>query len=118
MSLYPYFAEFEKILTEIYRYSLIQEKENIFIKEEEDKLQKDEIQNFEIIDMNKLGEKQEKKEFNIDNNKIIVPMDKIIENLLIELPVPPRGIFKVEYTLINQERELKQNLMNQLLKKL
>ena len=114
MSLYPNFAEFEKILTEIYRYSLIQEKEYIFIKEEEDKLQKDEIQNFEIIDMNKLGEKQEKKEFNIDNNKIIVPMDKIIENLLIELPVPPRGIFKVEYTLINQERELKQNLMNQL----
>ena len=50
----------------------------------------------------------------IDNNKIVVPMDKIIENLLIELPVPPRGIFTVEYTLINQERELKQNLMNEL----
>ena len=64
--------------------------------------------------MNQLEGKQEKKEFNIDNNKIIVPMDKIIENLLIELPVPPRGIFKVKYTLINQERELKQNLMNQL----
>ena len=114
MSLYPYFAEFEKILTEIYKYSLIIEQEKNVIKEDEVKLQKDEVQNFEIIDMNQLEGKQEKKEFNIDNNKIIVPMDKIIENLLIELPVPPRGIFKVKYTLINQERELKQNLMNQL----
>ena len=114
MSLYPYFAEFEKILTEIYKYSLIIEQEKNVIKEDEVKLQKDEVQNFEIIDMNQLEGKQEKKEFNIDINKITVPMDKIIENLLIELPVPPRGIFKVKYTLINQERELKQNLMNQL----
>ena len=114
MSLYPYFAEFEKILTEIYKYSLIIEQEKNVIKEDEVKLQKDEVQNFEIIDMNQLEGKQEKKEFNIDTNKITVPMDKIIENLLIELPVPPRGIFKVKYTLINQERELKQNLMNQL----
>ena len=114
MSLYPYFAEFEKILTEIYKYSLIIEQEKNVIKEDEAKLQKDEVQNFEIIDMNQLEGKQEKKEFNIDINKITVPMDKIIENLLIELPVPPRGIFKVKYTLINQERELKQNLMNQL----
>ena len=114
MSLYPYFAEFEKILTEIYKYSLIIEQEKNVIKEDEVKLQKDEVQNFEIIDMNQLEGKQEKKEFNVDINKITVPMDKIIENLLIELPVPPRGIFKVKYTLINQERELKQNLMNQL----
>ena len=28
--------------------------------------------------------------------------------------MPPRGIFSVEYTLINEERKLKQNLMNEL----
>ena len=113
MSLYPYFAEFEKILTEIYKYSLIKEKEISVINLDEVKHQNDE-NNLQKLDIDKQGEKQEKKEFNIDINKITVPMDKIIENLLIELPVPPRGIFKVEYTLINQERELKQNLMNEL----
>ena len=49
-----------------------------------------------------------------DNFKILIPIDKIIENLCIELPVPPRGIFSVEYTLINEERKLRQNLMNEL----
>ena len=41
-------------------------------------------------------------------------IDKFIENLLIELPVPPRGETKIIYTLMNDARELKQNKMNQL----
>ena len=41
-------------------------------------------------------------------------IDKFIENLLIELPVPPRGETKIKYTLMNDVRELKQNKMNQL----
>ena len=47
-------------------------------------------------------------------NEITIPVDKIIENLLIELPVPPRGIYNLEYTLNNQSRKLHQNEMNQL----
>ena len=30
-----------------------------------------------------------------ENSQILIPIDKLIENLLIELPVPPRGIFTV-----------------------
>ena len=41
-------------------------------------------------------------------------IDKFIENLLIELPVPPRGETKIIYTLMNEERKLKQNKMNEL----
>ena len=41
-------------------------------------------------------------------------IDKFIENLLIELPVPPKGETKIIYTLMNDVRELKQNKMNQL----
>ena len=112
MSLYPYFAEFEKILTEIYKYSLI--------KNEKINLEVSQMVNPNINNQNQeeknndLEKKQKKEEMKIDTDKIIVPMDKIIENLLIELPVPPRGIFTVEYTLINEERKLKQNLMNEL----
>ena len=47
-------------------------------------------------------------------SNITCPIDKIIENLLIEVPIPPRGIFTVEYDLIGKKREIKQNLMNQL----
>ena len=49
-----------------------------------------------------------------ENKKIFIPLDKIIENLLIEIPNPPRGIFTVEYTLIDENRIIKQNLMNEL----
>ena len=45
---------------------------------------------------------------------ITIPIDKFIENLLIEIPYPPRGLFTLQYTLINQQREIKQNLMNEL----
>ena len=113
MSLYPYFAEFEKILTEIYKYSLIKVDENEAFK----KCDTTPIIYNKNLQNNLLEtktEKNEKNEKNTDIDKITIPIDKIIENLLIELPVPPRGNFTVEYTLFNQERELKQNLMNEL----
>ena len=113
MSLYPYFAEFEKILTEIYKYSLIKD-ENKTSKKFEISQTFNSSQSSDIIKTNLLETKTEKIENKTEPNNIFIPMDKIIENLLIELPVPPRGIFTVEYTLINQERELKQNLMNEL----
>ena len=114
MSLYPYFAEYEKILTEIYKYSLIKEQKNSTFKRMETNPQVKINSNLTIVKPSLIEAKTEKNEIIIDEEKITVPMDKIIENLLIELPVPPRGFFTVEYTLINQERELKQNLMNEL----
>ena len=53
----------------------------------------------------------EKENNSYDCNLLI---DKFIENLLIELPVPPKGDTIIKYTLMNEERELKQNRMNQL----
>ena len=43
-----------------------------------------------------------------------IPIDKFIENLLIELPVPPRGKTIIEYTLMNKEKKLYQNKMNEI----
>ena len=43
-----------------------------------------------------------------------MPIEKIIENLTIEVPAPPRGIFSVEYNLLNEKLILKQNCMNEL----
>ena len=115
MSLYPYFAEYETILTEVYNYSLIEEEKEI-----EPILDKtltsiglnnntiEQIRNTPTMVNLELHTNKD------DSNKILIPIDKIIENLLIELPVPPRGIFSVDYTLINKERKLKQNLMNEL----
>ena len=42
------------------------------------------------------------------------PIEKIIENLLIELPVPPRAGYSVSYYLNGEERIIKQNEMNKL----
>ena len=120
MSLYPYFAEYETILTEIYNYSLI-----VSSSGSQDKLTRDKREKTFSIPNNKnesivpssltlANVKGVKDIIEQECTEIIIPIDKIIENLLIELPVPPRGIFNVEYTLINKERELKQNLMNQL----
>ena len=109
MSLYPYFGEFEKIITEIYNYSL-----NLV---------------FQPIDQNPLPKMKEM--FRHSNRKISfrkmstfaevkkdkevnVPIEKIIENLLIELPVPPRGVTTVKYFLNEEERTIKQNEMNEL----
>ena len=112
MSLYPYFSEFERILNEIYNYSL-----GISFETSEKRIEQknsNEKKSFirqtltpsiskNIITMSK-----------INNNEINIPIDKIIENLLIELPVPPRGIYRLEYSLNNQKRKLHQNEMNQL----
>ena len=101
MSLYPYFGEFEKILTEIYSYSINLVNEN---DKEEDK--KDERRS-------KKGTLLKKRRRKVTKN-INLPIDKIIENLCIELPDPPRGVSYLEYTLNNEKRIIKQNLMNKL----
>ena len=56
------------------------------------------------------------KTFNIDKYtySCFIPIDKFIENLLIELPVPPRGKTEIIYNLMNEERKLYQNKMNEL----
>ena len=46
--------------------------------------------------------------------KQIYPLEKIINNLLIEVPTPPKGIYCVEYSLINERIILKSNQMNEL----
>jgi hypothetical protein len=48
------------------------------------------------------------------NKDVTDPIEKIIENLLIELPVPPRGVSRVKYYLNEEERTIKQNEMNKL----
>ena len=113
MSLYPYFAEYEKILTEIYNYSLIVDEDAELSKKQT--LNTTALMN-KSIELVKPSLTMGNLEFHIkqENSQILIPIDKIIENLLIELPVPPRGIFSVEYTLINEERKLRQNLMNEL----
>ena len=114
MSLYPYFGEFEKILTEIYSYS------QGLINEE---ISKDE--NLDDIFMNNLSgvnlrkstySKQAfpKKERDKILSDLFIPIDKIVENLLIELPVPPRGVSSVSYYLNNEWRIVMQTVMNKL----
>ena len=46
--------------------------------------------------------------------KQIYPLEKIINNLLIEVPTPPRGIYYIDYSLINESIILKANQMNEL----
>ena len=102
MSLYPYFGEFEKILTEIYYYStgLMNVEENDIEEKKEDRKK-----------LKTPLARKRKKRVPIDIN---LPIDKIVENLCIELPDPPRGISYLEYRLNNENRRIKQNLMNQL----
>ena len=53
-----------------------------------------------------------KKTFSPQYINITIPIDKIIENLLIEFPAPPRGVFKVQYSLLTSEKyEISQSLM-------
>ena len=114
MSLYPYFGEFEKILTEIYSYSLG------LVNEEETR-----DENMDNIFMNNLSgvnlrkstySKQAfpKKERNKILTDLFIPIDKLIENILIELPVPPRGVSSVSYYLNNEWRIVMQTVMNKL----
>ena len=113
MSLYPYFGEFEIILNEIYNYSL-----GISLEIKEKKPE----ENKKSISPMKTGRKTVKvarskaiySKIKKKKKDIVIPIDKIIENLLIELPVPPRGIYRLEYTLNNRNRKLHQNEMNQL----
>ena len=105
MSLYPFFGEFEKIITEIYSYS-----QNLVFKAidlssqtvkslSERKVSYRRMSTFTEVIKEKLPE---------------VPIEKIVENLLIELPVPPRGVAKVTYYLNEEERIITQNKMNEL----
>ena len=114
MSLYPHFGEFEKILTEIYNYSL-----NLVFKQIDQNIQPSNTNTNENFNL-KL--KQRRISFRrmsafaefikiADMNE---PIDKIIENLLIELPVPPRGVTTMKYFLNDEERTIKQNEMNEL----
>jgi hypothetical protein len=48
------------------------------------------------------------------SSKVKKPIEKIIENLVIEVPVPPRGCYSVEYTLFNEKYILTQSQMNKL----
>ena len=97
MSLCPHFGEFEKILIEIYNYS----------------------QGIKYINTPTIVQTPEKKseEINlkdITNIEINIPIDKIIENLLIELPIPPRGFSTVEYSLNDEKQIIAQSKMNEL----
>lgn len=52
--------------------------------------------------------------FATQNSRIIKPIEKIIDNLIIETPLPPRGLYKVEYKLLNEKLLLTQPKMNEL----
>ena len=116
MSLYPYFGEFERILNEIYNYSLGISFEINDKKVEEKQLNSTTIEQ-KLTFRSSIGNKKTNDIVTMKkviNNEISIPIDKIIENLLIELPVPPRGIYRLEYFLNNHQRKLHQNEMNQL----
>ena len=121
MSLYPYFSEFERILNVIYNYSL-----GISLEFNEKKIEQNNQNNtnnsylsLNLIRFNRQSltpatTKSIMTLKKILNREITIPIDKLIENLLIELPYPPRGIYRLEYSLNNQKRKLHQNEMNQL----
>ena len=103
MSLYPFFGEFEKIITEIYNYSLNQVIQLI-----------DNSENSSKSSKKKFMKRLSLKEVSLKAKDVNEPIEKIIENLLIELPVPPQGISTVKYFLNEEERTIKQNKMNNL----
>ena len=124
MSLYPYFGEFERILNEVYNYSQgiyyeMNEKieNNLNLKKNISKSPIKSIFKSPPKSPSKRGmfrkgtfaQNSQNKNISLQkivNNEIIKPVDKMIENLLIELPVPPRGIYRIEYSLNNQQRKL------------
>ena len=95
MSLYPFFGEFEKIISEFYNYSLG------ILKNEKKNQIRPSLQRQRLIEQN-------------NKKEIYAPIDKLIENLLIELPVPPRGFSTLEYTLNGEKRLINQTKMNEL----
>jgi hypothetical protein len=110
MSLYPYFGEFEKIITEIYNYSLNLVFQPLDKIEQFSKLSENAKKNHRRISFRRMSTVAEV----LKNKDVNEPVDKIIENLLIELPVPPRGVTTMKYFLNEEERTIKQNEMNQL----
>ena len=43
-----------------------------------------------------------------------IPLEKIINNLILEVPVPPRGIYSIEYNILNQNLILQNSRLNEL----
>ena len=137
ISLYPFFSEFERILSNIYDYSL----GKIKIESEKNNILNAQIKrtNTKNFDGNTINEslKNNGSEFELKRSSSIreknakniiikakdkkftlydcfIPIDKFVENLLIELPVPPRGDTNIIYNLMGEERQLIQSKMNQL----
>ena len=104
MSLYPFFGEFEKIITEIYSYSQNLVFKQINLKETIKDSRRVSL-SFRLMSTFAEEIKEQLPE---------IPLEKIIENLLIELPVPPRGVSDITYFLNEEERTIKQNKMNEL----
>lgn len=48
------------------------------------------------------------------NTRLKKPIEKIIENLTIEVPLPPRGLYTVNYQLANETMTFTQTKMNEL----
>ena len=44
-----------------------------------------------------------------------IPLEKIITNLIIEIPIPPRGLYSIEFNIINKRKILKREENNRLL---
>ena len=111
ISLNPYFAEYEKMLYKIWKYS-----QNIVIESNEHIMSGDHYsQETEAKPKGQKGKTETRKKIISHDCIITIPIDKIIGNLLIEFPLPPRGIFKVEYNLITTEKlEIRQTKMNEL----
>ena len=109
ISLYPFFGEMEKIIKEIYNYTLNQVHFIEKIEPVKNPNLKKRMSKKIVIPKNIPKETLLTKE--VDLNE---PVEKIIENLLIELPVPPRGGYSVNYFLNGEERIIKQNEMNKL----
>ena len=109
MSLYPFFAEYEKILFKLYRYSMK------IIKESNEITQNSGRMSINVLSRAMTLPTYQIKKVSPQYINITIPIDKIVENLLIEFPVPPRGVSKVQYSLITSDKnEISQSLMNEL----
>ena len=112
MSLYPFFGEFEKIITEIYYYSLNIisqpiDQNNASARNSDINSRKSSHRRISFRRMSVVSEVKKDKD-------VSEPIDKIIENLFIELPAPPRGVTSMNYFLNEEERTIKQTKMNEL----
>jgi hypothetical protein len=52
--------------------------------------------------------------YQINKNRVKKPLEKILENLILETPAPPKGIHNVEYQLFNEKYNLSQPGSNSL----